>query len=180
MNLNKVIAILVIVVALFHTLITFVVFTSPEGNGLLNDGIKGITGRVSFDIPTNFSQLETTHIIVLAVEWILVTIIIIVVLVKGKMRLSKDIKDTRDITRHGVQFKKERQETDLDLLYKLLKEKKVLRLAVISGVFGVGRSTALEWARILEAGDLATIRYPTVGDPKILLNEGEKSEDDEY
>ena len=101
-------------------------------------------------------------------------------LVKGKMRLSKDIKDTRDITRHGVQFKKERQETDLDLLYKLLKEKKVLRLAVISGVFGVGRSTALEWARILEAGDLATIRYPTVGDPKILLNEGEKSEDDEY
>jgi len=179
MNLNKVIASLIIVVALFHTLITFLVYTTENSDSsFLGNGIRSITGRVSFDIPSNFAQLQLTHIIVLAIEWILVTIIILVVLIKGKIRLSKDIKESRDITQSGVQFKKERQETDLDLVYKLLKEKKVLRLAVIAGVFGVSRNTAMEWARVLEVGDLAIIRYPTVGDPKIILNEEEKKEEE--
>jgi hypothetical protein len=66
-------------------------------------------------------------------------------------------------------------QTDLDVLYEILQKKKELGLSAISESFKIEKEIAMEWCKILESGDLATIDYPVFGEPitKIKLNENE-------
>jgi len=174
MSIIRILAVGIVIVALLHTLATFFIFTS-------NNAGSGITGRVT--LQPDLSRLTQTHILVLAVEWLAVIVVILILLIKSKMGVARDIKESGEVA-VGVQFKKQRHETDLDLLYKLLKEKKEMKLAVVAGVFGISKGTAMEWCKVLEAGNLAEIRYPTVGDPKVLLakkgKKGENEDEDYY
>jgi len=173
MSILRVLAVGIVIVALIHTLATFFIFSN-------DNAASGITGMVT--LQPDLSKLTQTHILVLAVEWLAVIVVILVLLIKSKIGITKSIKETGNVV-GGVQFKKQRHETDLDLLYKLLKEKKEMRLAVVAGVFGISKGTAMEWCKVLESGNLALIKYPTVGDPKItLVKEGDikEDEDEEY
>lgn len=59
--------------------------------------------------------------------------------------------------------------TPLDTLYDLLKEKKIMKVEDIATHFNVNRELVMEWGKILEAGELATINAPRIGKPTIQI-----------
>lgn len=60
-------------------------------------------------------------------------------------------------------------ETDLDVLYEILKNKKKIGLSAVAKSFKVNKEVAMEWCKILESGDLAIIDYPGFGEPTIKI-----------
>jgi len=62
-------------------------------------------------------------------------------------------------------------QTDIDLAYKMLIEKKRIKISDISSNFGISMLEADEWARILEENKLAKIHYPLFGDAELILEE---------
>ena len=72
--------------------------------------------------------------------------------------------------------KKKENETDLDVLYNILKEKKELRASIIAGVFKIPNDKAVEWGKILEEKSLVEIDYPTFSEPRIIFKDNEKEE----
>jgi|SRR3989344_2310917 len=63
----------------------------------------------------------------------------------------------------------EESSTSLDALYDLLKEKKIMRVDDIATHFDVSKELVIEWGKILEAGELATISNPRIGKPIIKI-----------
>ena len=59
--------------------------------------------------------------------------------------------------------------TSLDALYDLLQEKKIMRVEDIAAHFNVSKELVIEWGKILEAGELATISNPRIGKPVIKI-----------
>lgn len=57
--------------------------------------------------------------------------------------------------------------TDLDKLYALVQERKVLRVSEVAKAFGISKEQAEEWGRILKDQDLVDTHYPAVGDMEI-------------
>jgi len=68
--------------------------------------------------------------------------------------------------------------TSLDALYSLLLERKIMKVEDIASYFNVSKELVIEWGKILEAGELATINNPRIGKAVIKLAgyTGEKSE----
>jgi hypothetical protein len=64
-------------------------------------------------------------------------------------------------------------ETDLDVLYEVLKNKKIIGLSAIAKSFKINKEVAMEWCKILESGDLAVIDYPGFGEPAIKIKKVE-------
>lgn len=64
---------------------------------------------------------------------------------------------------------KEKAITSLDALYNLLLEKKIMKVEDIASHFDVSKELVIEWGKILEAGELATISNPRIGKPIIKL-----------
>jgi len=60
-------------------------------------------------------------------------------------------------------------ETDLDILYKLLKEKNQLRISTIAKAFKIDKGLAMEWAKTMEEGNLAVVDYPRFSSPVLKL-----------
>lgn len=169
------ISIIVFIIAFFHTLTTVVL--GP------NSIRAGITGQISFapnTLADNLASLSQPSRIILAIEWLAVIVVVLIILIKGTMKLSKDREKEQGLeTEITLTHKKLSSETDLDTLYKILKEKKVLRTEVVSKLFKVDKEITKEWFKILEEADLAEIRYPTIGSPKIVLIEKQKEDEKE-
>ncbi|MDD5192459.1 MAG: hypothetical protein PHH54_01425 [Candidatus Nanoarchaeia archaeon] len=71
--------------------------------------------------------------------------------------------------------------TSLDALYDILREKKIMRVEDIAAHFNVSKELVMEWGKILEAGELATINNPRIGKPtiKIAGYSGEESKQEQ-
>jgi len=97
--------------------------------------------------------------------------------------IVKNITHPKDLFRYNDFMEKGKSKTDLDSLYKILKQKKEISIDNISRVFGINLDVALGWAKILEGGDLAIIEYPRFGKPILKLmekiQEKEKGKSDE-
>ena len=65
-----------------------------------------------------------------------------------------------------------KNKTDLDVLYDLLREQKEIKISKITKTFNISRELALEWGKILESGDLATLNYPGFGEIVLKIKEG--------
>ena len=106
---------------------------------------------------------------------ILVGTIIFFIIFRKIMKAEKKKK------RKKVDIRRASQEsgTSLDALYKILVERKSLNINFIADIFEIKRDLAMEWARILESGDLATLDYPGIGTPRLILKEKEKGENKE-
>lgn len=63
----------------------------------------------------------------------------------------------------------EKASTSLDALYDLLLKKKVMKVEEIASHFKVSNELVMEWGKILEAGELATISNPRIGKPVIKI-----------
>ncbi len=61
--------------------------------------------------------------------------------------------------------------TDLDVLYATLQKKKILTLPAIAEIFHIDKEKALEWSKILESHDLASIHYHVFRDAELTLKE---------
>ena len=59
--------------------------------------------------------------------------------------------------------------TSLDALYNLLLERKIMKVEDIASHFNVSKELVIEWGKILEAGELATINNPRIGKPVIKI-----------
>ncbi|MDO8556019.1 MAG: hypothetical protein Q7R96_02485 [Nanoarchaeota archaeon] len=60
-----------------------------------------------------------------------------------------------------------KHETDLDKVYRLVEEKKSVKLNDICAQFHITKKQAEEWAAILEKHGLVEMYYPMLGDPEI-------------
>src|SRR3989344_1959454 len=112
---------------------------------------------------------KTSQFIII-VEWVVLVLVILAGFAFEKMHHKKE--DQNYIELHLPQ--KEKGKTALDLLYDLLKEKKKIKVWAIAKLFNVSEDIVLEWARILEAGNLALLNYPKFGDAEVALIENSK------
>jgi len=62
---------------------------------------------------------------------------------------------------------KSQYQTDIDILYSLLKEYKLIKLSEIVEIFGITKEKAEEWALILEESNLAILHYPAMGETEL-------------
>jgi uncharacterized membrane protein (DUF485 family) len=111
-------------------------------------------------------QVSRNSKIFFAFQVILLTLIMVFVFFYDK---KKDKEELDDI---GLEIiKPHSNETDLDILYKVLQKRKKISLSKIAKSFKVEKDVAMEWCKILESGELATIDYPGFGEPKLLILE---------
>jgi len=61
--------------------------------------------------------------------------------------------------------------TSIDRLYKLVLEKKRVRISTAARIFKVKPEKIEEWGKILEEHDLLAMHYPVVGDAEIVTKE---------
>jgi len=59
--------------------------------------------------------------------------------------------------------------TSLDALYNLLLERKIMSVEEVAAHFNVSKELVIEWGKVLEAGELATITNPRIGKALIKL-----------
>jgi len=127
---------------------------------------NSITGMFVKDISLGMNM----SLIAFIVQWVILLLVVILAYAKFlKHRREEDQK----IANFTIPQLKSKAETNLDLLYNLLKEKKVLNIRSVSKLFKVSKEKALEWAKILEDYDLATIEYPTFSDAEIRIKTDE-------
>ena len=70
-----------------------------------------------------------------------------------------------------------KSETEIDVLYRILQEKKSLSVGTIAKTFGITKEKAIEWAKILEDNDLATVEYPAFNDPQVEIKGFDEEKD---
>jgi hypothetical protein len=83
----------------------------------------------------------------------------------------------RKVDEYGINLTeiKKHSKTDLDALYTILKNKKEISVRSVANLFKIPQDLAMEWARILESGELVTVEYPGFGSPRILYKAQEKN-----
>jgi hypothetical protein len=166
--------ILAVFINLLFTLIVVHLFfqIAVYGTGLdffYKNGISGfsigktdIGEEIKFAYPL-FSQLSP---IILVSE----SLMLIFIISKKVINRRKTAKNDAEITWLFQRYGSQKDKTPLDVLYYILRDKKHLRLETLEKVFKVNREIAKSWCYTLESGNLATLRYPTLGDPEIVLN----------
>lgn len=164
-NAFRIIAIVVLVIALAHTIVHAVIY----GTGVQGFGESGVSGLAigdtsTEDIKLGLPQFSSKSGTILMGEWLVFIAALITTLVISKASNHKEIiqVDIKSIPRG-------KSKTDLDVLYDLLKEKGKLKLSSITSIFKIPESKAIEWTKILESGNLAEMNYPRIGEPELVF-----------
>jgi hypothetical protein len=106
-------------------------------------------------------------------------IVLLMVVIFAYTKFLKHRKEEAEKIAHFVIPKlKSQGETEIDLFYRLLKEKKSLTSGTVAKAFNITKEQALNWAKILEEHNLVLIEYPAFADPEFKVAEEEKSQDD--
>mgnify|MGYP001571628672 CR=1 FL=1 len=100
----------------------------------------------------------------IGVVWALTSLILASVI----KRIQNKEEDKKEVSGVVINVKRGKSVTELDSLYELLKEKKTLKISVISKLFKISNEKALEWAKILENHDLGEIEYPAFSEPELV------------
>lgn len=123
-----------------------------------------LSGLLVKDLPggLNFS------VIIFIGQWVLLLAIVLFAYTRFlKHKREEEVKEVP----YQVPLTKEKSGTELDLLYRLLKDKKRLSIETIAKTFSVSKEKAIEWAKILENSELVTIEYPAFNDPEVKIVE---------
>ena len=158
---------ILISVVLVHTTLHFAVYgTDIAGYG--EKGISGfsIGGVSAGELNTNYPQISPLSKKILIIEWTVLALATLATLASFLVERIRSKKEIIEVTRIAARGK---SKTDLDLLYDVLKEKKRLKLSMITKMFNVQDATVIEWARIFEAGNLALLSYPRIGEPELII-----------
>jgi len=153
---------LVVVIAVAHLAVHFYFY----GTGIKGFAEAGISGFVSDDSETNDSSSGfplSKGIIIF--EWALILLGIVFVYAKHKVDLKKELHELK-IVKSKKRFSRG---TEIDKFYELLQDVKHFRLSTAAQLFDVDEDIVEDWAKILEDGNLATLAYPRMGSPEIVL-----------
>ncbi|MEM3074444.1 MAG: hypothetical protein QW727_00680 [Candidatus Pacearchaeota archaeon] len=149
-------------------------------SGILGHSIKNIQMIRSLPFMENFSKSNfdmDLSLIAFVGQWIILIIVLFVIYSKfSKAKKEEKIKINYEKIKN-IKLKKSKPETDMDILYKLLKEKKSLRIGLIAETFKISKETAIEWGKILENSGLVTIEYPAFREPNLKIIEKEVNEE---
>lgn len=167
MTLGRTILFVLITLGIIHSALHFSLFgfgINPESRGVLS-GLA--VGSISTDeIISDYPSLSPLSRRILIAEWV-------ILIIAALGTLGNFLRNHMQAKHENIEIKKEelkgRSKTDLDSLYNLLKEKKQLKISVISKIFEISEETAIEWAKIFESGNLAVINYPRMGEPELVL-----------
>jgi len=152
----------VLLVVVLILVINIVVFT------IKINSITGMTGlSIVEKISTSYSSISTSTKIFLLIQWVILLTLLLGTFIKEKKQKPKEDELS------GINLKKmaDQDGTDLDTLYKILKEKKKLKLSSIMQLFKIKKEVAMNWCKTLESGNLATIEYSSAKDPTIKMIE---------
>jgi hypothetical protein len=105
----------------------------------------------------------------------IITLLIFVFIVFKTRKLIriKKIRFQQQQAKHVQAIKEELQhhqkgfETDFDRLYQLLQEKKKLTVGEVAAGFGVSKTKAEEWGKILKEQGIIDLHYPPVGEAEL-------------
>jgi hypothetical protein len=156
------------ILAVAHLIGHIVVFGSPFEGGT---GVSGlVVGDLSYEsLKGSYDEMSALSRTIIIGEWALIFMILFIAVarrVNSRIKLKKDLEGINLSSYGGSKTK-----TDIDVLHDILKEKKHLRMSSISEIFKIEYNLAMEWGKILESGDLATIRYPMLGEPEVVIAE---------
>ena len=164
----KVFITLIVITSFLHLFLHIAIFGTGVP-GIAESGVSGFTIG-NFNLDENIKENPNVNLspaskIFLAAQWILLAVLLSLGLLKSKLSGKREISEI-EVKKHFSKSK-----TDIDILLEVVKEKGRIRLSSIEKSFNVEKQTALEWCKTLESGNLATIQYPSFGEPEIVSNE---------
>lgn len=161
--------------------ITSIVFTGVLAGVLLlvangaylfdkfKDYIADITTKSFFQIAVNiYDILPRENKISLLIQFIILIAATAAFAIYSSRRRKKPVL-TRACFAKGYMECESR--TDLDMLYRLLLSKQEVSISDVERLFKIDGDIALEWCKILENANLATIDYPNFQKPVVRLYE---------
>ncbi len=141
------------------------------------NGKNSITG---FSIKSSFQDIYANLSLTSKILIISVFVLLILAVIIAFFKDRKTIKVRNENLKLAVSKKSDSSKTDLDSLYSLLKEKKQIKLISLPKAFNVDENIIMEWCKILESSNLASIEYPGIrGKPILVLVENEKEDNKE-
>jgi hypothetical protein len=149
---------LVAVMAFFLNIINLVYKIKKQGPSLTGFSVVSKVGEM-------YSSLSTTSKFVLFLQ----LGVFILILLYTAFRDRGILQDKKELDKINLKESSRASETDLDVLYKLLKEKNELRISTITKAFKIDKDLAMEWGKTLEEGGLAVIDYPRFSGPVLKL-----------
>jgi len=128
----------------------------------------GITGNsIANTFNSGLGDMDLVSRVFLISQWTLLFLTLLIAAYKNR-KVKKLEKETIKVR---LNKDKQKNQTDLDTLYDILKQKKGMKLSVIAKTFKINKDIALEWGKILESGGLAEIDYPGFGEPTIRIKQ---------
>jgi hypothetical protein len=134
-----------------------------------NGGISQVTTGFSVKetIIGSYSSLSFQSKLFMISEWVFLFLLLIYAVYWDKRMLIKK----NDLIDLHIQRNVDKNKTDLDTLYEIIKEKKELPISTISKSFNITKDIAMEWCKILESGELVSLSYPGFSEPLVRINE---------
>ncbi len=121
-----------------------------------------ISGAAISELPLGINMSVFAFIL----QWV----ILLMVVLFAYMKFLKHRKEEEEkVANFIIPQPKSRSETNIDIFYNLLKEKKSLSTGAIAKAFKIPKETALEWAKILEDHEMINIEYPAFSDPEVMI-----------
>lgn len=157
---------ILVVITILHSIAYGILASNPENAILKNTPVSGLIIQTTPE--GSSTSLFSFSGILLLLEWTVAIVGSVFFMLKQKVDLQREI---INLYLTKKKYNSDKTQTDIDVLYEILKEKKHLNLASISKVFHIPKNTALEWARILESGKLVSIKYPQVGEPEVTFTQ---------
>lgn len=153
---------LIALMAFFLNIINLVYKLKIQGPSLTGFSVVTKVGEV-------YSSLPTTSKLILFLQ----LGVFILILLYAAFKDRGVLEDKKELEKINLKEISKSSETDLDVLYKLLKEKNKVRISTITKVFKIDRALAMEWGKTLEEGGLAVIDYPRFSGPVLKLQKNE-------
>lgn len=130
---------------------------------------SALSGMIVKEQPKSVSF--SLSIFVFVIQWVFFILLLIFLFLRHIKKNEKEKSIIQKVNLNEIKSEKNKAKTDFDILYNLLKEKKRLTIRMIAKLFNISNEKALDWAKILEDHDLATIEYSTFNDPELRIKE---------
>jgi len=130
-----------------------------------NQGLTGLS--IGEKISKAYINISNASKIFLFVQWFVLVILLAGVFIRDKIVDSKRYYNEFD----GINMLEVSggKGTDLDTLYKILKQKKELTIPGIAKFFDIKKDLAIKWCEVLQSGNLASIDYMSSKEPILRL-----------
>lgn len=136
---------------------------------LLKNGINQIIFGSKIIQISSFADLNFNLRIYSFFAIVLELILIFFFLFIDSKNKDEFVKEMRAVKKLKTEFAKSKNQTDLDVLYNILKERKKIKVSILHTVFDVDRETMRDWIETLESGDLVELNNKKFGESELIF-----------